>query len=184
LTQFNRYNDKVLAAWKEIFAANPTAHLKVFSGASPQDHASMETIKSKLLDIGLSEERINIRPWLSYPEFLTELLDVDVALDPFPYPGGITTMDALWMGIPTVTLAGQSSYQRIGASLMTLAELPDLIATSIPAYIEQANTIAADPLRLAKIRASLRPTLEKTALVDAKEFSRAFTATLFSLTEK
>lgn len=184
LTQFNRYTDEVLETWKPIFAALPQAHLKVFSGAAAGDKGSLERIRTKLGSIGISEDRLDIQPWLDYPTYLKEMQDIDIALDPFPYPGGVTSMDALWMGIPTLTKTGTSSYQRIGASLMTLADLPEFIAQDRDDYIAKAIALGSDFTRLEGIRQTLRQTLAQTTLIDGSAFAQAFTQTLESLWEE
>lgn len=178
LTQFNRYTDEVLETWKPIFAALPQAHLKVFSGAAAGDKGSLERIRTKLCSIGISEDRLDIQPWLDYPTYLKEMQDIDIALDPFPYPGGVTSMDALWMGIPTLTKTGESSYQRIGASLMSLASLPEFIALNRDDYIAKAIALGSDFTRLEEIRQTLRQTLAQTTLIDGSAFAKEFTQTL------
>jgi predicted O-linked N-acetylglucosamine transferase (SPINDLY family) len=184
LTQFNRYTDNVLETWKSIFSALPQARLKVFSGAAAGDKGSLDRIRTKLRNIGIAEERVEIQPWLDYSTFLKEIQSVDIALDPFPYPGGVTSMDALWMGIPTLTQTGVSSYQRIGASLMTLAGLPEFIAKDCDDYISKGIALGSDFTRLETIRQSLRQTLAKTTLIDGPAFAEAFTQTIESVWEE
>lgn len=174
LTHFNRVNPSVLKSWEPIFRALPSARLKIFSGFSAQDTASMARITEQLAAIGMEPTRFDIIPWLEYAEFLDQVCAVDIALDPFPYPGGMTTMDALWMGVPTITLAGQSSFERAGASLMTLAKLPELIATDTEQYTQIAIDIASKVPWLAEVRAGLRNTLQATPLLDGQAFATAF----------
>lgn len=178
LTQFARFNDQVLAAWEPIFKQLPQARLKVFSGAAESDTASVERFAKRLEGIGLSRDRFEIIPWLEYRDFLDRLREVDVALDPFPYPGGMTTMDALWMGVPTVTRAGPSSFERAGASLLRIAGLDALIAESPSNYTQIAIDLGEKRDWLAQTRASLRSTLAQTPLIDGKTFAVAFEALL------
>lgn len=178
LTQFSRFNDQVLAAWEPIFKQLPTARLKVFSGAAECDTASIERFAERLVGIGIARERFEIIPWLDYLQFLDRIREVDVALDPFPYPGGMTTMDALWMGVPTVTRAGPSSYERAGASLLSVAGLESLIAETPSNYSQIAMDLADKIDWLSDVRQRLRGRLATTPLIDGEAFATAFEATL------
>ena len=97
---------------------------------------------------------------------------VDIALDTFPYHGTTTTCEALWMGVPVLTLAGQRHASRVGVSLLTNAGLPELIADSPDQYIEIAAALASDLPRLRSLRATLRPRLQQSPLMDAPRFAR------------
>src|SRR5262245_61807617 len=89
---------------------------------------------------------------------------VDIALDPFPYNGTTTTCEALWMGIPVVTLRGDRHAGRVGASLLNQAGLTDFIANSVDDYLEIAVDLAGDTARLLELRQSLRQPMAGSAL--------------------
>jgi predicted O-linked N-acetylglucosamine transferase (SPINDLY family) len=93
-------------------------------------------------------------------------------LDTFPYPGGTTTCEALWMGVPTLTLAGDTLLSRQGASLLTAAGLDNWIATSKADYVDRALALAGDIARLAVLRAGLREQVKSSPLFDAPRFAR------------
>ncbi|HWY88037.1 MAG TPA: hypothetical protein VNX28_14995, partial [Gemmataceae bacterium] len=97
---------------------------------------------------------------------------IDVALDPFPYGGGTTTCDALWMGVPVVSLAGQTAVGRGGLSLLSNIGLVDLVANDVEQYIRIAVELAADLPRLRALRAGLRERLQRSPLMDAPRFAR------------
>jgi len=97
---------------------------------------------------------------------------VDVALDTYPYHGTTTTCEALWMGAPVVTLAGRTHASRVGASLLTSAGLPELIAQTPEQYVEIAAALIENPSRLAELRRTLRPRMRTSPLMDAPAFAR------------
>jgi predicted O-linked N-acetylglucosamine transferase (SPINDLY family) len=98
---------------------------------------------------------------------------VDIALDPFPYNGTTTTCEALWMGVPVITLAGRTHAARVGASLLTHAGLPEWIVPDTAAYVARAAATAQDLTNLAALRATLREQMRQSPLCDAPRFVRA-----------
>ncbi|MBI4625476.1 MAG: hypothetical protein HY736_19925, partial [Verrucomicrobia bacterium] len=92
--------------------------------------------------------------------------------DPFPFPGGTTTCDALWMGVPVITLAGPTPVTRGGFSVLSNVGSPELAAHSVDDYIEKATALARDLPRLAALRASLRERMANSPLMDAPRFAR------------
>ena len=99
-------------------------------------------------------------------DYFDEYRLIDIALDPFPYNGGSTTLDALWMGVPVVTLAGRSPVQRTGASVLTAAGLPDLVAQTPEQYVTTAVFLAGTLPKIPDARRNLRKTLEASPLMD------------------
>ena len=101
---------------------------------------------------------------------------IDIALDPFPYAGGTTTCDALWMGVAVVTLAGQTAVGRGGVSILNNVGLPELITHSQDEYFNLATTLPWDADRLAAMRASLRERVRTSPLMDKARFTREMEA--------
>jgi predicted O-linked N-acetylglucosamine transferase (SPINDLY family) len=99
--------------------------------------------------------------------------DVDIVLDPFPYSGGLTTCEALWMGVPTITLPGEIFASRHSASHLSNAGLADWVTASTHDYVEAAVARAADLPALADLRASLRERVRLSPLCDAPRFGRS-----------
>src|SRR5262249_48353404 len=97
--------------------------------------------------------------------------DIDVALDTHPYGGGTTTCDALWMGVPVVSLAGETAVGRAGGSILSNAGLAEWVASGAESYVQIAAELARDLSRLANLRASLRTRMQKSPLMDAKRFA-------------
>jgi predicted O-linked N-acetylglucosamine transferase (SPINDLY family) len=104
--------------------------------------------------------------------------DIDVVLDPFPYCGGLTTCEALWMGVPTITLPGDFFASRHSVSHLSNAGLPEWVSDSTDAYIEMAVARAADLPALATLRAGLRDKVRRSPLCDAPRFGRNLGAAL------
>ncbi len=97
---------------------------------------------------------------------------IDIALDPFPYNGGVTTCDALSMGVPVVTLSGNTGVGRVGRSILSNVGLPELIAETLEAHLQLAVELANDLDRLKRLRAELRPRLMKSPMMDGRQLTR------------
>jgi predicted O-linked N-acetylglucosamine transferase (SPINDLY family) len=110
--------------------------------------------------------------------------DVDIILDTFPYPGATTTCEALWMGVPTMTLAGDTLISRQGASLLACAGLDDWIAVDVDDYVARALAHAADIDRLARLRSALRRKVLASPLFDAPRFAGNLEAALEGMWEQ
>ena len=105
-------------------------------------------------------------------EFLRLFERMDLALEPFPYNGGTTTCEALWMGVPVPTFPGATAVSRIGLSILTAAGLPELVAASPGDYVRLMAALSADLPRLAALRATLRERMQASAFMDAPRFAR------------
>jgi len=114
----------------------------------------------------------------SREKYLTAYHRIDIALDPFPYPGGTTTAEGLWMGVPVVTLAGQNFLSRQGVGMLMNAGLPDWVAYNADDYVQRACAHAADMASLASLRNRLRQQVLASPLFDAARFARHFDAAL------
>jgi predicted O-linked N-acetylglucosamine transferase (SPINDLY family) len=119
-------------------------------------------------------------------EYLANYHQVDLVLDTFPFPGGTTTCEALWMGVPTLTLAGKSMLSRQGASLMTAAGLPEWVACSEDDFVTKAIILAGSKQaleRLAALRGGLRELLASSPLFSASRFARHLEQALWGMWE-
>jgi len=116
--------------------------------------------------------------------YLATYQGVDIALDPFPYTGGTTTAEALWMGVPVLTLAGKSFLSRQGVGLLMNAGLPDWIANDADDYVARAVSHAGDLQRLASLRKGLREQVLSSPLFDTPRFARHFEAALREMWRK
>jgi predicted O-linked N-acetylglucosamine transferase (SPINDLY family) len=118
--------------------------------------------------------------WVANPLalYLETYRDIDVALDPYPYGGGTTTCDALWMGVPVVSLAGRTAVSRAGATLLSNVGLEHLVARSDEQYVERAAELIRDQGGLAELRRRLRDRLEASPVMNAPQFGRDFETAL------
>jgi predicted O-linked N-acetylglucosamine transferase (SPINDLY family) len=122
-------------------------------------------------DRGIDPNRIEFIPRQKIADYFTTYHRIDVALDAFPYHGGTTTCDALWMGVPVVTLAGDIAVRRSGVSILSNVGLPEFIAADRESYIRMACELAGDADRLAALRLTLRDRMLKSPLTDKKAFA-------------
>lgn len=178
---FAKMSPETLAAWARILTAVPQSRLLLKSWAADEE-AVRRRVLGRLEAAGLEADRIVFRPRTStLNEHLAVYGDVDVALDAFPYNGTTTTCDALWMGVPVVTLRGTRMLGRISYSLLASLKLEDrLAAHSVDEMVSICTDLAANPAELARLRAEIRPRFEKSSLRDeagfARAMERAFTA--------
>jgi predicted O-linked N-acetylglucosamine transferase (SPINDLY family) len=142
--------------------------------APPGSHR--ERVRKTLREARLLQERVSFVPRQPFREYLDTWRDIDVALDPLPYCGGATTCDALWMGVPVVTLAGRTAVSRAGASLLSNVGLERLVARSTEQYLELAATAIRDAETLVQLRGELRSRLRASHVMDAEGFTRGLEA--------
>jgi len=130
---------------------------------------------------GIDPARIDFVGRVSTPEYFAQYNRIDIALDPFPYPGGTTTCDALWMGVPVVCLPGNTAISRGGLSVLSNVGLPDLAAKDIDHYVQLAVSLATNPARLTDLRSSMRTRMLASPLMNAPQFARDFETVLRSM---
>jgi predicted O-linked N-acetylglucosamine transferase (SPINDLY family) len=129
-------------------------------------------MRALLAGEGVSAERVSFLDFLPLADYFHAYGAIDVALDPFPFGGGTTTCDALWMGVPVVSLAGRTAVGRGGVSILSNVGLPELVAQDVDDYVRIASELASDLPRLANLRASLRPRMQVSPLMDSPRFAR------------
>jgi predicted O-linked N-acetylglucosamine transferase (SPINDLY family) len=121
---------------------------------------------------GVAPDRITLIDWQPIDRYLETYNCIDVALDTWPCAGGATTCDALWMGVPVISLSGERSYSRTGASLLASVRLDDLVAETPQAYVETAIAVARDRERLESLRVGLRSRMQLSPLLNPHAFAR------------
>jgi protein O-GlcNAc transferase len=158
----------------ELLRRVPEAHLVLY--APPGSHR--ERVRETREKAELATDRLTFVPRQSFEDYLRTYGDIDVALDPFPYGGGTTTCDALWMGVPVVTLAGRTAVSRAGSSLLSNTGLGHLVAQSEAAYLDTAESLLSDTDTLAVLRRELRDRMRSSPIMDAVKFTHDFESAL------
>jgi len=153
----------VLAAWGRLLQAVPAARLLLHARAG----SHRDRVWGFLAEQGISADRVEFVDIKPMAEYFGTYQQIDVALDPFPFGGGTTTCDALWMGVPVVSLAGRTSVGRGGLSILSNVGLPELAARDADDYVRIAMELAGDLPRLRELRATLRERLLSSPLMNA-----------------
>ena len=164
----------ILALWARILDAVPGSRfwLKSYQLSDPVNRGR---VRGLFAAHGIDSRRIDIRPWFNNPlDHLTSFRSLDIALDTSPYNGTTTTCDALWMGVPVVTLTGDRHAARVGMSLLTHAGYPELVTHTADDYVALAVSLARDLPRLAALRSTLRERMRNSPLNDGPGFARIF----------
>jgi protein O-GlcNAc transferase len=156
-----------LSLWARVLAAVPGSRLLLYVEEYGR-HAVLQTLAAG----GIDAERVAFRGLVPRRAYLERYGELDIALDTFPFAGGTTTCDAVWMGVPVVTLVGPTVLQRAGSSVAMNLGLPELVARSEDEFVARAVALATNLPHLASLRAGLRSRLEASPLGDAPRFAR------------
>jgi len=154
--------------WCHLLKQVPTSRLVVFSREGTHRKRALDIVVGEGIDLS----RFTFVGPVVTAEYFKRYHEIDIALDPFPYPGGTTTCDALWMGVPVVTLAGRTAVSRGGVSILSNIALQELIARDHQEYVSITASLAQDVSRLASLRASLRERMLDSPLMNGKQFTR------------
>jgi predicted O-linked N-acetylglucosamine transferase (SPINDLY family) len=169
LNKLEKMNLHVVQVWSEILKQVPGSRLllKTKQLADPM-------VVGRILGLfeaqGIEEDRLVLRP--ASPGHLSTYHEIDIALDPFPFGGGATTCDALWMGVPVITMPGTRSASRLTHSILNTMGRGQWSTTSSESYVEQAVNMVRDLLALVKVRGALREQMHASSLMDVKDFVR------------
>lgn len=175
--RISKLSDRAAATWARVLHAVPGSRLLLKSRV--QSDALRAAYAAKFAPHGIDASRILFSPYApDHARHMSLYNDIDIALDCFPYNGATTTCEALWMGVPVVTLAGDSHRARVGASLLTAAGLPELVATTEAEFVNIAATLATDLPRLTTLKTSLRDRLRSSDLCNADAHAARFAAAL------
>lgn len=168
-----KYNPALIETWAAILKRVPNSKL-ILKWRTYADTGFKNETLSAFESFGLKPERIELRGFSTHRQMLDEYNDVDIALDPFPFNGGYTSLEALWMGLPLITLAGSTPISRQSASFLNCLGKTDWVAQTTEKYVAIAQELAENPLALAPIRAHQRYQMMDSVLYDDARFATNF----------
>ncbi|HTN93101.1 MAG TPA: tetratricopeptide repeat protein [Gallionella sp.] len=178
--RLDKIGDSVMSAWAHIFSVLPSARLRL----QCQQFGSPEVRRQfmqRLQQFDIVPSRVTMHGAMPREAYLSAHSEVDIILDTFPYTGATTTCEALWMGVPTVSLAGDTFLARVGASVLSSAGLEEWIAVNEQEYISKAVSLAGDIPKLAALRAGLREHVLASPVFDAPRFARNLETVLWAM---
>jgi len=172
-----KINDRVARLWARVINAVPESVL-VLKSANFDDPSVARPVRKMFEDAGIGDRVKLLPPPPEIRDHLAQYEHIDIGLDTYPYHGTTTTCEALWMGVPVVTLEGDRHVSRVGVSLLRAAGVPELIASNDDAFVEIAVGLANDPARTARYRETLRERVRSSPLTDAPAFAARYGAAL------
>jgi predicted O-linked N-acetylglucosamine transferase (SPINDLY family) len=177
-----KLSDEVLCVWARILADVPRSRILL---RAPAGGNAEERLHECLAQFGIAPDRLVIAPQAATRfDYLELYRAADIALDPFPYNGVTTTCDALWMGVPAVSLAGLLGASRQGVRFLHALGLGELLAETLDDYVQIASALANDLDRLAALRNGLRARVTASALLDAERLTRDLETAYRTIWEK
>jgi protein O-GlcNAc transferase len=168
-----KVNPALIARWAAILNGVPGSRM-MLKTKPLADAGARDLLLSSFARYGIAPDRLVLSGWADDTAgHLARYSDIDIALDTFPYHGTTTTCEALWMGVPVVTCAGEIHASRVGVSLLSGIGLDELIASSMEGYVETAISLAHDVSRLRRLRAALRARMTSSPITDKARIARA-----------
>jgi predicted O-linked N-acetylglucosamine transferase (SPINDLY family) len=161
-----------IALWTRILDALPDSRLLLKDRTLENSVIEAETLR-RFSEHGIGKDRLLLLGPTSLHDHMESLRGVDLALDPFPYSGGITTALTLWMGVPVITLSGNMPVSRMSAAILAAVGMPDWIARDEDDYVRIALDFAEEPALLEGIRQEMRQRLARTAVFDGRQYARS-----------
>lgn len=166
-----KMNAGVIAVWARVLHAVPRSRL-ILKWRTFHDAPFCESIRSMFASRGIAADRIELRGASFHADLLKEYADIDIALDPFPFTGGMTSCEALWMGVPVVTWPQGRVVSRQTYAFLSAIGLQELAAENADDYVRIAAALAMDAVRLGELRSTLRARMRASSLCDASAFTR------------
>ena len=172
LNNISKLNADVIRVWAEILNSVPGSRLLI---KCPQlsDKYIAGSVEDLFRRNGINSEQLILLGRTNRREHMATYNAIDIALDPFPYGGGITTLEALWMGVQVISEAGNRWVSRVGSSILSVVGLPDMVARSRSEYVDKAVNLAGDPESLASLRRNNRILLKSSPICDISRFTKA-----------
>jgi len=168
LNHFCKVTPAALETWCRLLQRVPQSRLLLHVPVGSPQERVRQAFAQNTIDL----QRLELVPRVSVAQYFATYQQIDIALDTFPYVGGTTSCDALYMGVPVVSLAGPRPTSRGGLSILSNVGLPDLVASTPDEYVQIAAALAGDLPRLDQLRRTLRQRMEQSPLMDAPRFTR------------
>jgi protein O-GlcNAc transferase len=172
LNNFCKINESVLALWARVLRKVEGSRLLLLAPENDHRRRTANWLRQE----GIDSQRVEFVPRQSRLQYLGVYHRIDLGLDSFPYNGHTTSLDSFWMGVPVVTLVGQTAVSRAGWSQLSNLGLRDLAAQTPEQFVQIAADLANDLPRLAELRRTLRQRMEASPLADAPRFARSIEA--------
>ena len=168
MNNYSKVSAETFDWWLRLLREVPASRLILHSHEGSHRQAAWDRMKAA----GLDPQRLRFEAFAPLGRYLQTYNKIDVALDPYPYCGGTTSCDAAWMGVPIVSLRGQTAVSRGGLSILSNLGLGELVASDADAYVRIGSELAGDLPRLETLRGSLRERLKSSPLMDGRQFAR------------
>lgn len=175
-----KLNTQVLDLWSQVLAAVPDSRL-VLKWRTLADESLCDSIHSDFAARGIAPDRVELRPASFHVDALRQYADVDIALDPFPFTGGLTSCEALWMGVPVITLPQGRAVSRQTLALLSAIGRDEWAANDEGHYVTIAQRMAGDKELLANVRATMRKSMQASTLMDVDGFTRGLERAFYEL---
>jgi protein O-GlcNAc transferase len=175
LTNWVKVRPAMMNLWAQLLHAVPNSRI-ILKAKSLRDANLARQVQDFFTSAGIEPQRIQAQSWTDFPTYLRLMADIDIGLDTFPFNGHTTSCHQLWMGVPVVTLAGETQASLMGKSILNSLKLPELIAQSPQQYLQIATDLARDVPRLRELRASMRSRWHASGLLDGFRFTRELEA--------
>jgi len=176
----SKMNDKVVETWSSLLHRIDKSRL-ILKSKQLGDPAQIEEVKNRFQKFNIPVERLILEGPESREAYFEAYQRVDIVLDTFPYPGGTTSVDSLWMGVPVLTLKGNRFLSHLGESIAINAGNSDWIAADVSDYVNKAVQFASDLDRLAQLRSTLRDRVLRSPLFDTPRFAKNFGEALWGM---
>ena len=165
LNNFWKISRVTIEMWRELLQRSPNSRLLVHCHEGPQ--------RQKLIErLAADASRVDFVAFQPAPEYFRTFSRIDISLDPFPYGGGTTTCDSLWMGVPVISRRGDTAVSRGGSTILSNVGLRDLVVDNGDDYVKNAIALASDPNRLRELRTTLRDRMRHSPLMDGPRLAR------------
>ena len=175
-----KYHPQVFDLWSAILQQVPTSRL-ILKWRTFNDDTFRQQVTAAFVQRGIQPDRIELRPPSFHVDLLKEYADIDIALDPFPFTGGLTSCEALWMGVPVITWPQSRVVSRQTFAFLNQIGLPELAAKDADDYVRIAVKLALDKDRLLQLRSSIRQRMQASPLCDVSGFTKTLEDSLIAL---